>query len=311
MRTFWLPATAYALSALAALVTGEAAAESGTGEGAATAASAPSAPMVAPAPSPCPREMARVGATCVDRWEAHLVVADALGGATRWPHYQLPPAPNVRYEARSAAGITPQGLVSRHEAERACRNAGKRLCTLREWRRACQGSARAKYPYGADEVPGRCNSDKKHLPTLLFGEDRQIWDFRSPQLLREPGFLAPAGAYAECVSEDGIHDMVGNLHEWVSDTVTRSLVVELGGEPFHRHRQGYRLGNGVFAGGFFSTHSEHGPGCYYTTIAHYAGYSDYSIGFRCCRDAPGAAPAPAAAPEPEPKEPGARRSRGH
>jgi hydroxymethylpyrimidine/phosphomethylpyrimidine kinase len=38
-------------------------------------------------------------------------------------------------------------------------------------------------------------------------------------------------------------------------------------------------------GGFFSTKSEHGDGCTFTTAAHDVRYHDYSTGFRCCRDA--------------------------
>jgi hypothetical protein len=46
-----------------------------------------------------------------------------------------------------------------------------------------------------------------------------------------------------------------------------------------------RTGNAIFLGGFFSTTSEHGPGCEFVTIGHEASYHDYSTGFRCCRGA--------------------------
>jgi len=44
-----------------------------------------------------------------------------------------------------------------------------------------------------------------------------------------------------------------------------------------------QVGNGIFMGGFYSTTGELGPGCLFTTVAHDAGYHDYSTGFRCCR----------------------------
>ena len=80
--------------------------------------------------------------------------------------------------------------------------------------------------------------------------------------------------------------MIGNLHEWVSDTITDDFVTALEAEGVERRKQPWREGNGVFMGGFFSTGSEHGPGCKFTTIAHEPTYHDYSIGFRCCVSLP-------------------------
>jgi formylglycine-generating enzyme required for sulfatase activity len=133
-----------------------------------------------------------------------------------------------------------------------------------------------------------CNIGKKHLLGSLFGDDRKKWTheiFNSPRMNREPGYLAAAGAYQDCVSADGVFDMVGNLHEWVSDELGRALLRKLEAEEVRRHDQPYRLGNGVFLGGFYSTLGEHGPGCFFVTYAHEQRYHDYSTGFRCCADA--------------------------
>ena len=51
-----------------------------------------------------------------------------------------------------------------------------------------------------------------------------------------------------------------------------------------RSRAASRAGRSVM-GGFYSTTSELGPGCYYTTVAHEPRYHDYSTGFRCCSSA--------------------------
>jgi hypothetical protein len=75
---------------------------------------------------------------------------------------------------------------------------------------------------------------------------------------------------------------VGNLHEWVSDTVDAEFVEKLEAEDVERKSQPWKEGNGVFMGGFFSTADQHGPGCTFTTIAHEPRYHDYSVGFRCC-----------------------------
>ncbi|WP_437315989.1 SUMF1/EgtB/PvdO family nonheme iron enzyme [Sorangium sp. So ce385] len=236
----------------------------------------------------CPADMVLVGGSCIDRYEAHLVT-DAGGELVVYPHFKRP-EPGVRYVARSAAGVFPQAYISRVEAKAACTAAGKRLCTRREWQRACRGNGVHRYPYGPRGERGRCNTGKAHLLRELFGEHPPGgWSyerhFNSPELNQKPGFLARSGDYAGCASELGVHDMIGNLHEWVGDMVDHELVMRMQTEGVERRDQPWHEGNGVFMGGFFSTTSELGPGCYFTTIAHEPAYHDYSTGFRCCDDA--------------------------
>lgn len=244
------------------------------------------------AATPCPPEMVQIGRSCVDAYEAHLAIVD--GTEPRLAPFSEPPKKGVRYEARSAAGVTPQPYMSRDFAEIACKNARKRLCTLREWHRACRGPKRQRYPYGPRFQAGKCNSGKAHLMRELFGPDAKLWKyeehFNSPVLSTTPGFLAETGAHPECASHDGAFDMVGNLHEWVAGMVDEELVKGLEEEDIERNDQPWREGNGIFVGGFFSTRSELGPGCEYITIAHEPSYRDYSTGFRCCKDAEGDAP---------------------
>ena len=241
-------------------------------------------------PTDCPEGMVKLGRYCIDRWEAHLAVRNALGETVPLPFFARPPEDGA-YEARTAEGAFPQGYISRVEATRACKNAGKRLCSMREWQRACAGKLGTDYPYGKRLVADRCNMGKAHLLSIRFGADARRWTyeaFNDPTLDREPGFLAAAGAYDQCTSDAGTFDMVGNLHEWVSDTVDEELIEKLAAEPVERKTQSWRPGNGVFMGGFFSTHEQLGPGCKYVTYAHEPSYHDYSTGFRCCADAPSA-----------------------
>jgi formylglycine-generating enzyme len=195
----------------------------------------------------------------------------------------------VRYEARSEAGVFPQGYISRVEADAACHNAGKRLCSMSEWRKACEGRHETIYPYGPNALAGRCNSGKAHLLQMRFGPDARRWkydeNFNDPTLDAEPGFLAKTGDYEGCASEAGVLDLVGNLHEWVSDTVDQGFIDKVQAEDVQRSHQPWREGNGVFLGGFFSTTTELGPGCKYITYAHEPSYHDYSTGFRCCEPA--------------------------
>ncbi len=253
--------------------------------------SASTANAAKPPPS-CPDGMTQVGRYCMDRYEAHLVVGEPGGPMALWPHNR--PAPrNRRYEARSEAGQFPQGYINQLEAARACDNAGKRLCRFDEWRNACLGRANGgnTYGYGKEEVPKRCNISKPNLLDQLWGNDARKWTYEShmnhPLLGAIDGYLARAGEYEACATPTGIHDLVGNLHEWVAERVDAGMSKRYQLESVQQHRlpQPYRLGDGILLGGFFSTGHQHGPGCFYTTVAHLPSYHDYSTGFRCCADA--------------------------
>jgi sulfatase modifying factor 1 len=232
--------------------------------------------------------MTRVGRSCVDRWEAHLVVRDADGSFTPYPANHRPEK-GVSYEARSEPGVYPQAYVNRIESRAACEAAGKRLCSIAEWYRACRGPKGTTYPYGWHELRGKCNSGKAHLLSRMYGRDPRRWDyvkqFNDPALDVEPGFLAKTGEYAECTNERGAFDMVGNVHEWVSDIVDDQLEKKLPLQDDLRGRIPMNWGHGIFMGGFYSTTREHGEGCGFVTFGHEPAYHDYSTGFRCCKDA--------------------------
>jgi Sulfatase-modifying factor enzyme 1 len=236
-------------------------------------------------PPPCPPGMAHIGRYCIDRYEAHLVVRGEGDAMTRHPHNERPPE-GEHFEARSAAGVMPQAYISRVEAKLACTNASKRLCGFGEWRRACRSGRGKRYPYGWHGRRGVCNTGKKHLLHEMFGERPWTYEmFNDPKLNAEPGYLAASGGHQECKTEADVFDMNGNLHEWVSSTVTERFVERLEEEEVERVEQPWVVGNGMFLGGFYSTTNQHGPGCLYTTIAHEPTYHDYSTGFRCCADA--------------------------
>ena len=223
----------------------------------------------------------------MDRYEARLLERSADGSLTPFPPFSRPKAGSGVFVAESRAGVRPQGYISQLEAASACRNAGKRLCSVSEWYRACRGEHDTLYPYGATYVKGRCNVGKPHLLSLLHGSDARAWSydsFNDPELDKRPGFLAETGAYAECATSAGVFDLVGNLHEWVADRVDASMAKKLPLKSGMRARLGNNTGKGVFMGGFFSTMNEHGNGCEFVTMAHEPSYHDYSTGFRCCKD---------------------------
>jgi formylglycine-generating enzyme required for sulfatase activity len=230
--------------------------------------------------------MTEVGGACIDRYEAHLVLRREDGSFT--PHLPHERPTGGTFVARSARGVRPQSYISRVEAALACEHAGKRLCSVSEWFRACSGPRKTQYPYGDAFEEGRCNVGKSHLLSLRHGKDPRAWKydehFNDPELCQAPGFLGRTGEHAGCVSVEGAFDLVGNLHEWVADRVDPSLAGKLPLTEGIRRRLGSNTGKGVFMGGFFSTTNEHGRGCSFVTAAHEPSYHDYSTGFRCCRE---------------------------
>ena len=227
----------------------------------------PEAPH-AKAPPHCPEGMAVVATFCVDRYEAYVVELDAQGN--EHPHSPYETVEGLTVRAKDAAGVVPQGYISRVEAAAACENAGKRLCTADEFVYACSGGDPTDndYPYGGHERrPGTCNEGKGSAMVRLFCYHPTRWtftEFNDPRLNEWQGGLAPTGSYPKCVSPFGLYDCVGNLHEWVDEA-----------DP---------LGRGRFRGGFYGDAENNGPGCKYVTHAHMPTYHDYSTGFRCCAD---------------------------
>ena len=232
--------------------------------------------------------MARLDGFCIDRFEAHLAELRLDGTLIAHSPFERPRT-GVRYLALSESGATPQGYVNGVESADACEAAGKRLCTLKEWYGACSQGGQRVYPYGVRYQPGKCNSGKTHVLTRLFGADATRWryeeHFNSPELNREPGFLARTAEYAGCTTESGIHDLVGNLHEWVSDRIDANVAIVLPLLPVIEESLRRNTGHGIFMGGFYSTTNQHGEGCRFLTPAHEITYHDYSTGFRCCSDA--------------------------
>ena len=265
-------------------------ADADAGEDADAAADAADAAADAWVEPTCPDDMVRPGRFfCVDRYEGHLVVVGPDGAVTPHPHYEVPES-GVTYWARSEKDVFPQAYISRTVAQAACKAAGKRLCSREEWMRGCRGPKGWTFPYGNRRKAKACNSSKDHLLQQMFGSNPKKWSyndvFNNPKLAQEPGYLAVTGFFPECMSADVAFDMVGNLHEWVSDSVGEDVLEKLGAEKVERNTQPWQVGNGMFMGGFFSTTDQHGPGCFFTTIAHEPRYHDYSTGFRCCKSLP-------------------------
>ncbi len=218
----------------------------------------------------CLPGMVRIGAFCIDKYEAYVVQVDGQGKEQPHSPYAVMPDGGVM-RAKVAAGVVPQGYISQVQATAACVSAGKRLCAASEFSAACRGpDAGNYYPYGGEtHVPGDCNEGKGSSMVRFFGNNAQLWtyaEFNDPRLNDWDGGLATTGTFTKCVSPYGVFDCVGNLHEWGSDPADVK-------------------GHGRFRGGFYGDAEINGPGCLYVTSAHELTYHDYSTGFRCCMDA--------------------------
>jgi len=272
-------------------------------------APAPACPqeMVRVEPHPKSGELKTPAVYCVDRYEDTVVDKNTNRPAT--PYYPpdanrcamfekiwkqnkgggtvleqtmpLPPLPEWEKSktfvpvAVSRAGEVPQAYASGVDAKHACENAGKRLCTMLEWRTACRGDSDRDFPYGDTYQAGQCNIFGPAHPGVLLWADPTI-NHTDPRfnLVKYRGnlMLRRTGATKTCVSQwgaDGIYDMNGNVDEWVDDQ------------------------KGMFLGGFYARGKK--DGCQSRVTAHPKEYSDYSTGIRCCKDA-ALAEAPAAQP---------------
>lgn len=249
------------------------------------------APGLMPTSGRCPGEMVDVrGRFCIDRYEAMLV--DQKQGRRLSPYYHptraqtaasfkdwsrsapvqgllAPPPPDFQLSedfeprAESRVSVTPSGYLSGNLAEVACRNAGKRLCTIEEWVFACRGEGDHKFPYGDHYEEGRCNVFREAHPGQILHHDMSTGHL-DPRLNLVNGpngpLLRNTGATASCKSAwggDAVFDMVGNLDEWVNAPV------------------------GAFLGGFYARSTR--EGCDSKVSSHPRAYFDYSLGVRCCR----------------------------
>src|SRR5262249_26609182 len=89
--------------------------------------------------------------------------------------------------AVSIAGVQPAGWIGWSQAQAAARNSHKRLPTNAEWQAAALGTPDPQGLPGAED----CNT---------FGSAND-----------------PTGSRANCVSDVGAFDMVGNVQEWVTE----------------------------------------------------------------------------------------------
>jgi len=155
---------------------------------------------------------------------------------------------NLGGGACSKPGVLPWSDLNWEAASSACGavsggGGGWRLCTVDEWRLACGGPARTRFPYGNDFDELACNSahaaEGEALPT---------------------GTLA-----ASCENlAYGTIDMSGNLKEWTSTAAAE-------GEAVH-----------LMLGGAYDNRLEESLSCDGLAIPRQDSFQFPNLGFRCC-----------------------------
>ena len=166
-------------------------------------------------------------------------------------------------------GDHPMAAVSWYGAEAYCAHVSKRLCSEFEWETAALGTC----------AEGNCEASK---PTFPWGE-AQASCAHAHMFEGEKGCgtdtTAAVGSYPAGVSPFGVHDMAGNVWEWVADT-WREDYATVGGDaasPWVDPSVPFRV---VRGGGLGS-----GPDRVRSSHRFNAGASDKpaEYGFRCCQ----------------------------
>jgi len=165
-----------------------------------------------------------------------------------------------QYEYPNIKGVLPPAAMDEYEAERLVEQSGKRLCTIDEWERACEGKHHYIYSYGPVYRAGVCNDNKSGWVDphwgLMFSPQWKSW-----ALSLYKG--EPSGNRPGCITDEGVVDMTGNVREWVQAPKSEYGYVVMSGYWF-----------GTMAGP---------PTCTYQ-VHHARSFASYEFGVRACKD---------------------------
>lgn len=239
-----------------------------------------------PPPTPCPDDMLYVDGTYCTKVEQtclktehnkpnKIIICHAFAddrrcvGEERRQRFCID-----RYEYPNREGGHPPVMVDWYDAQATCQSEGKRLCWESEWVTACEGPEKLPFPYGLRRDPSACNIDNNWRdPSLeaIYSKDPKV---SGPELLMLDQSV-PSGAKAACKSGYGVHDLTGNVDEWVMADVPypKSQFAALKGGAWGHVRNA----------------------CRPVTTSHTPDFTYYFISFRCCAD-PRTPPDPASPP---------------
>lgn len=172
-------------------------------------------------------------------------------------------APLGDAQACSKAGVRPWHTVKWEDASNACKavpvEEGEhdwRLCEREEWVRTCRGPEPGTAFPGGSELDARCN-----IRTAYTAPDS---DFTSE---------APTGQFADCVTEEGVFDLVGNVAEWSNERD------EMNSRNRYNMGRGWQIVAQMHQEQYFTCDASRVP-----QVGQFAtSYKTESLGFRCCR----------------------------
>ena len=197
--------------------------------------------------------------------------------------------------AASREGALPWASITWEKASHACEAAGKHLCKDYEWMAACNLDGE-RYHLTEEE-----NSEP--FGCYTHGRNNVATGFR-----------------LNCISAEGVYDMIGNVREWTNTTVPSetwagtdgNVGAYLGDEPARygddwviHNPSGLKEGNPFLRGGSRSSPIEGmsaWAGCFYLYLVSSPTSSEGATGFRCCHDP--RTPPPGVSPEPSEGPPG-------
>jgi formylglycine-generating enzyme required for sulfatase activity len=162
-----------------------------------------------------------------------------------------------RYPSSTQPQLPAIGL-SCNEAQRYCQWAGKRLPSEAEWEYAARGPDGRRFPWG-----NRLDCTKAN-----FGN----FSGAGPCAAHNPGRILPPKSRPQGVSPSGVHDMAGNVWEWVGPAAP--------GYAQKIRDSRLRLVRGGSCCSYFAMPT--------TTnrLPFPVDYEDQDIGFRCAKSAP-------------------------
>ena len=110
----------------------------------------------------------------------------------------------------SRIGVLPTAGVTFTEAKKYCADAGKRICTMKEWLTACAGPKNYRSGLQATPTSPGLIDKKCYL-------NQAVPNFETG----EPAKLVKTGSYSQCQTSGlSVHDLIGNVSEWVVDEAT-------------------------------------------------------------------------------------------
>lgn len=173
-----------------------------------------------------------------------------------------------KYEWPNKPGQVPQDWMTYFDAQRATESVGKRICTHKEWTLAAEGPNMHPLPYGDGYHRQRlCNFDN-HNPGIDVFQSKRPDDEASAKLR---ALLVPSGSMPNCMSDFGVHDMSGNIDEWVVNESSQDMCI---------NKTSGNCRTGLMGGHIWHVRNASRP----MTTAHGAGFGWYETGARACKD---------------------------